>query len=161
MSESVRECPETPWDTWTPPAHLVCPKVCPVCPSVSGQCPASVRGHMSEVSEVSGDICPNVRKCPGRAQSTARFSWNVTFFLGLLVPTDARFFVGIQRYNCNCGHNQQKCESTVHRIVMWTSACGTSLATSCDWKCGDVDASRAAGRSRRGLQKAVIGGSSM
>ena len=44
---------------------------------------------------------------------------------------------------------------------MWTSACGTSLATSCDWKCGDVDASRAAGRSRRGLQKAVIGGSSM
>ena len=61
MSESVRECPETPWDTWTPPAHLVCPKVCPVCPSVSGQCPRtyvrsvrSVRGHMSECPKVSG-----------------------------------------------------------------------------------------------------------
>ena len=68
----VRKCPSVSEDTLGHldiPAHLVCPKVCPVCPSVSGQCPASVRGHMSEVSEVSEDICPNVRKCPSRAQS--------------------------------------------------------------------------------------------
>ena len=93
VGSCTKLCPSVRRHLWTlvrpPPAHLhlhlVCPKWCPVSPGVSGQCPASVRGHVSEVSE---GICPNVRKCPGRAQM-----WSSHVIPNLHVMTSPRRLV--------------------------------------------------------------------
>ena len=65
-------------ESWTPPAHLVCPKrvVSGACPGVSGQCPASVRGHMPEVSEVSETVRGHMSECP-KVSGQGCLSWAV------------------------------------------------------------------------------------
>ena len=107
---------------------------------------------------------------PSAQQSPATYSFlqasGGAHDLNSLRP-DARFFVGITRYNCTLWAQpaNEKCKSTVHRIVMWTSACGTSGGHELRLevlRCGRKPTPRRSSLDEaRYLQKAVKGGSPM